>query len=77
MAELQCPLSANSRHLLVRGGKHYIVQKVQKSTEEKRRYTKRKPVKLRSADWYKKAAAVMSIRNPGCVSSPSLVPDLE
>ena len=59
----------------MRGGKHYLVaNKSRKQNADKPSKTK-KSVKLSSEDWYKKAAAALSIRNPLVAPSPSLVPE--
>jgi hypothetical protein len=58
----------------VRGGKHYFAaSKTLKRTIRKPAKIK-KGVKLSSEDWYKRAAAAMSIRNAD-IQSPSIVPE--
>ena len=61
----------------MRGGKRFFVaNKVRKQTASKQSKTK-KSVKLSSTDWYKKAAASLSIKKSSVTPSPGLVPELD
>ena len=58
----------------MRGGKHYFASNKSTKHSPAKSDKPKKSVKLSSQDWYKRTAAVMSIRRAD-VPSPSIVPE--
>jgi hypothetical protein len=62
------------REACVRGNKHYIAQSKAAKKQVPKQPRLKRAIKLSSQDWYKRAAARMSIRRVD-VESPSIVPE--
>ena len=62
----------------MRGGKHFITEnKGRKQSRANVPVKPRKSVKLSSADWYRKAAAKLSIKGTSVAAPPGLVSEMD